>query len=191
MINGASCGNCSGDDKLLARNGLAYGSTFFVQRTGTTSLPSSTSGTVAGTFGTSSSLGLYAPKFEDVSTNPNNPKQGEELNLVLEFLSTFSCYVRTNSQLCTVIIAEQTSGVYIFTFNLTFGIRGYFSATESMFTVRKISISTTDYDPDNVEWMKDGSILIQSDNSVGRIIRYFPNNATITNIAETTASGER
>jgi hypothetical protein len=93
--------------------------------------------------------------------------------------------------LCIVILAEEASGVYIFTFNLTFGIRGYFNATGSMFTVRKISISTTDYAPDNVEWMKDGSILIQSDNSVGRIIRYFPNNATITNIAETTASGER
>ena len=80
MINGASCGDCSGDDKLLARNGLAFGSTFFVQRTGTASLPSSTDGTVDGTFGTSRSLGLYAPKFEDVSTNPNNPKQGEEKN---------------------------------------------------------------------------------------------------------------
>ncbi len=71
--DGTSCGNCTGDSLLLARNGLAFGSWFYLQG----SLPSS--GTKSGTFGTVRASGLYGAKLEDVSTNPNNPKQGTNL----------------------------------------------------------------------------------------------------------------
>jgi hypothetical protein len=69
--DGTSCGNCTGDALLLARNGLAFGSWFYLQ----SSLPGS-GATYNGTFGTIRASGLYGSKLEDVSTNPSNPKQG-------------------------------------------------------------------------------------------------------------------
>ena len=69
-VDGTSCGDCRGDGQLLARNGLAFGSWFYLQG----SLPRSGSG--SGTFGTNRSTGLYGRKFEDISTNPSSPTQG-------------------------------------------------------------------------------------------------------------------
>ena len=70
-VDGTSCGDCSGDEQLLSRNGLSFGSWFYVQG----SLPRSGRG--SGTFGTSRSEGMYGVKFEDISTNPSRPTQGE------------------------------------------------------------------------------------------------------------------
>ena len=71
--NVSFCGNCTGDTLLLARNGLAFGSWFYLHG----SLPSS--GVLSGTFGTVRANGVYGSKLEDVSTNPNNPKQGKNM----------------------------------------------------------------------------------------------------------------
>ncbi len=70
MVDGTSCGDCCGDKHLLSRNGLAFGSWFYLQG----SLPQSGNGN--GTFVTSHLAGLYGKKFEDISTNPSRPTQG-------------------------------------------------------------------------------------------------------------------
>ena len=59
-------GNASND--FLARNGLAYGSYYYLNDT----LPSSGSST-DGTFDTTSAGSLASSKLEDVDTNPNDP----------------------------------------------------------------------------------------------------------------------
>jgi hypothetical protein len=80
--DGTSCGSCTDGSLLLARNGLAFGSWFYLQG----SLPSSGT-TNSGTFGTVRASGLYGSKLEDVSTNPNNPKQGMNLKSFPNHLS--------------------------------------------------------------------------------------------------------
>ena len=92
------------------------------------------------------------------------------------------------THLLLVVLAEQYSGVYILDYNLTFP-EAKFSATGSSFTVRKLALPSDDYD--NVEWSKDGSIFMQMDNSIGRIIRYSPQTGMIQNVAYTKGSGER
>ncbi len=63
-IDGTFCGNtCTGEAGFLARNGLAYGSWYYLQGR----LPSSTSSRNEGTIGTSRSKGVYGRKLEDVS----------------------------------------------------------------------------------------------------------------------------
>ncbi|KAL3823658.1 hypothetical protein ACHAXA_009763 [Cyclostephanos tholiformis] len=54
---------------------------------------------------------------------------------------------------------------------------GYFSASGSSFTIRKLSLTfSIPFAPDNVEWTKDGSIFVQMDNSDGGIV-LWKNNA--------------
>ncbi len=63
-----TAGNASGS--FLARNGLAYGSYYYLNDT----LPAN--GTSSdGFFDTTTAGGLYSYKLEDVDTNPNNPTQ--------------------------------------------------------------------------------------------------------------------
>ena len=94
------------------------------------------------------------------------------------------------ARMLLVVLADQNSGVYILDFRLGFSnATGYFSAGSSSFTIRKLNLPDDDYD--NVEWSKDGSIFIQMDNSVGKIIRYSPSSGTIANVAYPTGSGER
>eukprot|EP00804_Cyclotella_cryptica_P000220 CCRYP_016193-RA/>CCRYP_016193-RA protein AED:0.08 eAED:0.08 QI:176/1/1/1/0.93/0.81/16/2046/995 len=63
--NGQSCGECTSDADILARNGLAFGSTFYLQG----QLPTG-GGTRSGSFGTNRNSAVSAPKLEDVATSP-------------------------------------------------------------------------------------------------------------------------
>lgn len=180
--DGTSCGNCTGDALLLARNGLAFGSWFYLQG----SLPGSGT-TYNGTFGTVRANGLYGLKLEDVSTNPNNPRQG--CNNLCEFI--YFSPRAPSLHVLPVILANENSGVYILDFGLNFsGASGYFSAAGSSFAIRKLDLTVSvPFDPDNVEWTKDGSIFVQMDNSDGGIIRWKDN--AVTNVARTKEDGER
>ena len=74
-------GNASND--FLARNGLAYGSYYYLND----SLPSSGSST-NGTFDTTSAGSLASSKLEDVDTNPNDPTRmvlGDQDSGLFEF----------------------------------------------------------------------------------------------------------
>ena len=62
-------GNVSND--FLARNGLAYGSYYYLNHTVPTGLSTSTDGT----FDTTTAGALTASKFEDVDTSPGDPTQ--------------------------------------------------------------------------------------------------------------------
>ncbi|KAL7521998.1 hypothetical protein ACHAWX_007140 [Stephanocyclus meneghinianus] len=63
--NGQSCGSCTSDSDILARNGLAFGSTFFLQG----QLPTG-GGARSGSFGTNRNTAVSAPKLEDIATSP-------------------------------------------------------------------------------------------------------------------------
>jgi hypothetical protein len=181
--DGLSCGNCTGDALILARNGLAYGSWWYHQG----NLPSTNGATNKGTFGTVRALAVYGGKLEDVSTNPNKPTQGKKLQYLCATLCLFiSRSILTHVLL--VVLADQSSGVYILDYNLSFPDAN-FSAAGSSFSMRKLNLPTDDYD--KVEWSKSGDIFMQMDNAVGNLIRYSSQTGLITNVANTKGDGER
>jgi len=143
-------GNVSND--FLARNGLAYGSYYYLND----SLPSSgtsTNGTFDATF---SFLGaLNSSKLEDIDTSPGDPTRA--------------------------VLGDQDSGLFTFDFDLDFD-GGSFDASGSGFSITKIQDHVNDTDgsfgdADNVDWSAptvfggktypDGIIFVNEDTGTG------------------------
>lgn len=88
--NGESCGECTDDEDFLSRNGLAFGSTFYMQG----SLPTKGGSFEFGSFGTNINAAIKADKLEDVATSPLEPTK--------------------------VVLAEQLTGVYMIDLDIKF-----------------------------------------------------------------------
>jgi hypothetical protein len=164
-----SSGSASND--FLARNGLAYGSWYYLNA----SYPS-LGNTNNGTFDTSAAGALSSDKLEDVDTSPGDPTRA--------------------------VLADQTSGVFTFDFDLVFA--GSFDAGASSFTITKISDtsggSNSLNSPDNVDWTDattlggtthpQGLIFVNEDNSTGEIWRMKPDGSDKVLVASTTVGAE-
>ncbi len=162
-------GNASND--FLARNGLAYGSYYFLKD----SLPSSGTST-NGTFdiATSSRGRLNSSKLEDVDTSPGDPTQA--------------------------VLGDQNSGLFTFDFDFDFS-GGSFDASGSGFSITKIQDHVDDDDnffgdADNVDWTAptvlggtaypDGLIFVNEDTGNGQIWMNTPDGGDLTLIGDTT-----
>lgn len=121
--------NGNASTSFLARNGLAYGSTYYLNDT----LPSSGT-SLDGTFDTTIAGGLVSAKLEDVDTNPNDPTQAV-MGVQETGLFTFD---------------------FALSFN---GTGDTFNAANSGFSITKIQDHANDTDglfgdADNVDWTK-------------------------------------
>ncbi len=158
---------------FLARNGLAYGSSYYLRG----SLPSS--GTLTGgTFGTTLTTGtLTSAKLEDVDTNPNNPTQ--------------------------VAIGVQETGLFTLNFNLSFSGGNFNAAGSGFSVTKVLNhTNDTDGqfgDADNVDWTKtttlngttyaNGLIFVNEDSGTnnGEIWMVAPDGSGLTLVANTSA----
>ena len=162
-------GNTS--NSFLARNGLAYGSWYFLN----SGLPS-LGNTNSGSFSTTSSGALSSSKFEDIDTNPNNPLQvvlGDQNSGVFRFHYTFafnSSFDMSNSSFTLTKISNESGG------------------------------NNRLDNPDNLEWTlstalngafyPDGFVYINEDNRSGEIWQMHPNGSRKIRIGNTIVSGE-
>jgi hypothetical protein len=161
-------------NSFLARNGLAYGSYYYLIDTlppalGTTS--------TNGVFSTLSTSALASSKLEDVDTSPTDGTK--------------------------VVLGDQNSGVFTFEFDLDFSA-GAFDVDSSTFTLTKIAnhISGTSVlgNADNVDWCgattlagtnyPDGLIFVNEDNSSGEVWMMKPDGSEQTPIAGTIPNTE-
>jgi len=168
--------NGSDGSSFLARNGLAYGSWYYLNA----SYPS-LNNTNSGSFDTSSSGALTSSKLEDVDTSPSDPTQ--------------------------VVLGDQNSGLFTFSFHLNFGgVGGHFSSAASSFTITKIQNHINDSngnfgDADNVDWTDatnlagntyaDGLIFVNEDTGTqtGEIWMMMPDGSNLERIADTKSGG--
>ncbi len=165
-------GNMSND--FLARNGLAYGSYYFLND----SLPDN-QGDIStnGTFDTTASGALRSSKLEDVDTSPGDPTRA--------------------------VLGDQDSGVFTFDFDFDFS-GGSFDAGGSGFSITKIHahIDATNNslgDADNVDWTAptvlngtsypEGLIFVNEDYTTGEIWMTTPDGSDSTLIGDTGATG--
>lgn len=131
-------------DNFLARNGLLYGEWYYLGSSLSTGCD-----TWAGGFVTDRSDAFRAEKFEDIDTNPSNPRQVE--------------------------LAESNSGVYFFDFDLAFdsqGGNGFFDTEQSRFTAKLISddfFRRSSRYPNKVDWTRKNPIFDNKDNDEGGI----------------------
>ncbi len=164
--------NGDASNTFLARNGLAFGSYYFLNDL----LPSALGETsLDGTFDTTFAGSLGSAKLEDIDTNPNNPTQ--------------------------VVLGEQNLGLFTFDLDLDFS-SGTFDPTESSFSIRKIQNHADNADgkfgdADNVDWTastvldgvvhSDGLIFVNEDSSTdtGEIWMNLPDGSELTLIGDT------
>lgn len=136
---------------FLARNGLAYGSYYYLNG----SLPAALGSTFSsGFFDTSSAGALSSSKLEDIDTSPSDPDR--------------------------VVLGDQNSGVFVFDFDLDF-TNGFVAGSSgfSVTKIASDGVSSTLNDADNVDWTApttlggisypEGLILINEDNSAGEV----------------------
>ncbi|KAG7351268.1 carbohydrate binding module family 6 [Nitzschia inconspicua] len=153
-------GNFVGNASFLARNGLLYGEWHYL---GTVS---GSSRAQSGAFVTDKSKALHANKFEDIDTNPLNPKQ--------------------------VVLAESYTGVFILEFTLVIDDEKGLKREESKFTIQQV----TDFDirsyqyPDNVDWTRDNLIFVNRDTGDGGIFYMSPNGNGKTTVGRTVPNAE-
>ncbi|MFK7895329.1 MAG: hypothetical protein AB8G23_05815 [Myxococcota bacterium] len=155
----------------LARNGLAYGSWYYLNAAYPT-----VGNTNSGNFDTSLAGGLTSGKLEDVDTSPSNPTQtvlGDQTSGVFsfDFNLVFSPAFDDAASDFSVTKISDTSG----------GIN---------------SLNA----PDNVDWTNtttlgptfypDGLIFVNEDNSSGEIWQIEPDGSNPIRIASTTVSAE-
>ena len=165
-------GNAGTD--FLSRNGLAYGSSYFLNAT----LPGvlgATSG--GGFFDTTDADALSSSKLEDVDTSPSQPDR--------------------------LVLGDQDSGVFTFDFNLDFS-GGNFALGSSGFSITMIAnqVAATNAlgNADNVDWTDatildgtahvEGLIFVNEDNSSGEVWLMNPDGSGQTLIASTVPSTE-
>lgn len=126
---------------FLERNGLAYGSWFYLK----SGLPLQQGQSEPGTFAKDSNGAITSSKFEDVDTNPNNPTQ--------------------------VVLGEEKLGVYVFTFDLQFNANGVFDADQSSFDVTMLFNDERGpmRRADNVLWTAADLIYASTDGTDGAV----------------------
>ena len=155
---------------FLARNGLAYGSHYYLFD----SLPTIGSPSSNGTFDTTLTTGsLTSSKFGDVDTSPADPTKA--------------------------VLGNQNSGLFTFDFNLDFS-GGSFAAGTSGFSITKLqndnaSGSNSFNNPDNVDWTdattldditySDGLIFVNEDSGEGEIWMMEPDGTGLLKIGQT------
>ena len=142
----------SPSDSFLARNGLAYGSWYYLND----SLPALGDKETKGSFDTTLAGALTSSKMEDVDTSPSDPTK--------------------------VVLGDQNSGTFTFDFNLKFsgGSFNANASSFSITKLRNNEDGVGNLgDPDNVDWtdtttlngttFEDGLIFVNEDNSRGEI----------------------
>jgi hypothetical protein len=148
---------------FLSHDGLAYGKWYYL----TADFPDLGNTNRNGSFSSSSRGALGDGKMEDVDTSPSNPT--------------------------SVVLAEQSEGVFTLDFNLNFG-GASFNAAGSGFLVTKIVDDNSNYvnGPDNVDWTAatasdpDGLVFVKEDSNRGVIWRMRPDGSSKVKIGETT-----
>jgi len=158
---------------FLARNGLAYGSWYYLKG----SLPGAVNGTSNGSFSTSASGALSSYKTEDIDTSPSSPKR--------------------------VVLGDQDSGVFVFDFALSFSGGSFAVGSSSFTLRKISSTSGGDNSlnsPDNVDWTAattlagtaypSGLIFVNEDNSSGETWSMTPTGGSKTRVAKTTVGAE-
>jgi len=161
----------SASSSFLARNGLAYGSWYYLNST----LPS-LGNTNNGSFDTTAAGALASDKLEDVDTSPGEPTLvvlGDQTSgvFVLDFDLVFSGGFDSVNSSFTIVKISNTSG-------------GGNSLNS----------------PDNVDWTDattlggtahpDGLIFVNEDNGTGEIWQLEPDGTNKIRVAETNLSGE-
>ena len=127
---------------FLARNGLAYGSWFYLGG----SMPTSMGTTTSGSFRSNPSNTITGEKFEDVDTNPLNPTQ--------------------------VVLGDEEHGVFVLDFSLDFSGGLFRPGSKSSrFTVEMIvkDSSSPINQADNVAWTAADLIYVATDGTNGAI----------------------
>lgn len=162
----------SSSSSFLARNGLAFGSWYYLKA----SEPAAIGGTGSGTFDTSASGALSSTKLEDIDTSPSDPTQ--------------------------VVLGDQDSGVFVFDFDLRFAggfAAATSSFTVKKIAGATGGAGTLD-NPDNVDWVgattlagiayPKGLIFVNEDNTTGEIWRMSSDGTGQVRIASTTVGAE-
>ena len=174
--------NGNASNSFLARNGLAYGSYYFLND----SLPALGTPSTNGFFDTTAANALNSNKLEDIDTSPGDPTK-----VVLGDQSNSGD-------------ASTAAGLFTFDFNLDFS-GGSFSAAGSSFSITKIQNHNNDVngsfgDADNVDWSAptvlggtaypDGLIFVNEDSSTntGEIWVNQPDGSGLTLIGDTGAT---
>ncbi|MEK6237623.1 MAG: PEP-CTERM sorting domain-containing protein [Planctomycetales bacterium] len=167
-----AAGNPSGS--FLARNGLAYGSYYYLNDV----LPGGVGSTsLDGTFDTTSAGALLSSKLEDVDANPISGLE--------------------------VVLGDQDSGLFTFDFTLDFG-GGVFDPNASGFSITKIQDDGAGNnvfgDADNVDWTDattlagvphlNGLLFVNEDNGDGEIWMMETDGSGLIKIGQTVDSTE-
>jgi hypothetical protein len=156
------------DDKttFLARNGLAYGSYYYL--TGT--FPSNAGSTNAGTFERSWEKALSSTKMEDIDTSPSDPTK--------------------------VVLGDENSGMFVFDFNLVFSPEFHAESSNFTVTKITSDDSNSLNNADNVDWTAssnvypDGLIFVNEDNCGGEIWKMNPDGSNKVRIGFTKQATE-
>jgi len=163
-------GNTS--SSFLARNGLAYGSWYYLNG----SLPTALGNTNGGTFDTTAAGALTSTKLEDVDTSPSDPTR--------------------------VVLGDEDSGVFTFDFTLVFAGGFDAAASGFTVTkIANTSSGSGSLDsPDNVDWtdattlgansFPQGLIFVNEDNVTGEIWRMNVDGSQQILIGSTTVGAE-
>ena len=165
---GKNAAGQSDTTSFLARNGLAYGSYYYLKD----SLPAIGAAPTSGVLSVSSTGALTATKFEDVDTNPNNGTQA--------------------------VVGNQNFGVYTFGFTLNFTSGTLDTATSGFAITKIVEPTAGNNflgDTDNVDWTKsvtingtnysNGLILVNEDNADGEVWMMAADGTNRTLIANT------
>jgi hypothetical protein len=160
-------------DSFLARNGLAWGTYYYLIG----SFGNSIGDTTNGSFSTQSEGVLKSTKLEDVDTNPNRPT--------------------------SVVLGDQDSGVFIFDFHLDFsgGSLQLAESSFTVKKIADNQNSAGLNNADNVDWTRpttfsngakypDGSIFVTEDNETGEIWQIHPDGSDPQLIGETQVGSE-
>ena len=155
----------AGED-FLARNGLAYGSWFYLNG----ALPTEQGHTRAGYFGSQDDGALTSEKFEDVDTNPLIPTQ--------------------------VVLGDEVYGVFVLDFALTFSssdgiFQSGFSGGSSTYTITMI-VNEDDVEmkqADNVLWTAADLIYVCSDGENGAVWQLESDGSGIVRVASSKRTG--
>ena len=153
------------NEEFLARNGLAYGSWFYLSG----SLPTESGQTVSNGFFTASENGaLTAEKFEDVDTNPLIPTQ--------------------------VVLGEEKLGVFVFDFALDFSSsNGVFQSGSGGSSFSLTMIVNQDDVPmkqaDNVLWTAADLIYVCTDGENGAVWQMESDGSGLVKVASSAITG--
>jgi hypothetical protein len=158
--------NGAASTSFLARNGLAFGSWYYLKAV----LPSSVSSSNTGSFGTSSSGALAATKMEDIDTYPTDGSK--------------------------VVLGNQNFGTFTFDFNLVFSSGSFNAANSDFTVTMIVNNGPSLNSADNVEWTAattlypNGVIFVNEDNSSGEIWMVKPDGSELVRVGQTTVGAE-